>query len=65
MAQTKIPIFAHRHNIDGSWNSICPLCVITLARTKVETDLAAHEDTHICDPARLAQFATTTIYKDW
>jgi hypothetical protein len=65
MPSAKIPLFAHRHNPDGSWDTICSLCVATVAREKIEADLAAHELAHTCDPARLQLFATELTPKDW
>jgi hypothetical protein len=65
MSQRKIPPFAHRHNPDGSWDTICSLCVITVAHEKIESDLIPHELTHTCDPARLDRFAQELVRKDW
>lgn len=49
------PAFPHRRNRDGSYDSICPACYITIARSKHEAGLAAHEQAHICHSAFLAE----------
>ena len=41
--------FPHRHNRDGSHDSICILCYATVASVQNEADLAQHEQDHICD----------------
>jgi hypothetical protein len=41
--------FPHRHNRDGSHDSICILCYATIASVRNEADLAQHEQEHICD----------------
>ncbi len=41
--------FPHRHNKDGSHDSICILCFATIASVQNEADLAQHEQNHICD----------------
>ena len=40
--------FIHRHNHDGSWDSLCIECFRTVATTKAETELPTQESTHIC-----------------
>ena len=41
-------MFAHRHNSDGTVDSICTGCVRTIATEKRESGLQTHEDAHIC-----------------
>jgi len=41
--------FPHRHNMDGSHDSICILCYETIASVRIEADLAQHERDHICE----------------
>jgi hypothetical protein len=48
MAISRTPRFPHRHNEDGSWDSICPKCFLTVAREELETELEAEEKAHIC-----------------
>jgi hypothetical protein len=47
------PEFPHRHNNDGTYDSICDTCFVTVARVKLEADLAAFEARHVCDPVNL------------
>jgi hypothetical protein len=47
------PHFPHRRNWDGSYDSICIACHLTVAKTRDEADLASHEHNHACDPARV------------
>jgi hypothetical protein len=40
--------FPHRHNSDGSHDSICTVCLATVAQVMNETELARHEFAHVC-----------------
>ncbi len=40
--------FAHRHNSDGTWDSICPSCFYTVATEGTEEELLMHERHHDC-----------------
>jgi hypothetical protein len=42
--------FAHRHNADGSHDSICTTCFATVAKVHNEEDLANLESAHQCEP---------------
>ena len=55
MLPTAKPDFPHRHNQDGSHDSICRVCLATVASVENEGDLAHHEATHVCNPMRLYQ----------
>jgi hypothetical protein len=46
--------FPHRRNHDGSWDSICTQCFLTIARSKMEGKLAEFEETHVCNSSFLA-----------
>lgn len=48
--------FAHRANPDGSVDSICPRCFVTLASANDEPDLALKEQHHVCDPFLVAHY---------
>lgn len=48
--------FLHRMNKDGTTDSICPHCYITVGRSTWEADLDQAEMVHRCDPKRLRQF---------
>lgn len=45
--------YAHRRNIDGTTDSICKNCFITVIRASREGDLARAEHDHICDRSTL------------
>ena len=40
--------YAHRHNRDGSIDSICTICFATVALVRDEVALAQHERIHCC-----------------
>jgi hypothetical protein len=48
--------FAHRENGDGTIDSICSRCFVTIANALNEADLKRAETRHICDPAVLGYF---------
>ena len=41
--------FSHRHNEDGTFDSVCRDCFMTIATANVECDLDASEKRHVCD----------------
>ncbi len=43
--------YAHRHNCDDTFDSICRLCSLTVARAYRESDLLQLEFRHVCQPA--------------
>src|SRR5580692_5968371 len=47
-------IFPHRRNGDGSYDSICILCYVTVATNEDETKLRPYELTHVCTPLRFS-----------
>ena len=46
-AQTEL-IFPHRLNPDGSFDSICPTCFLTVSAKRNETELSMDESNHVC-----------------
>ena len=53
-----LPIFfPHRRNRDGSFDSICLKCLLTIASTRTEADLHLHDRNHVCLPSILSQRA--------
>ena len=40
--------FPHRHNDDGTHDSICPKCFRTVGTEAMEKNLAVEEKSHIC-----------------
>ena len=49
MENARVNNFPHRRNWDGTFDSICPSCFVTIATKDSETELAAAEAAHICD----------------
>jgi hypothetical protein len=45
--------FAHRHDRDGLYHSICPVCFATVARSLPEAEMAELEEAHVCARASL------------
>lgn len=50
------PKFVHRWNQDGTIDSICRECFVTVAASKREVDLDQSERLHVCDPWTVKQF---------
>lgn len=50
------PAFAHRTNRDGTIDSICRECFVTVATALWESELDQPEQTHVCDPWVLKQY---------
>ena len=50
------PKFVHRRNQDGTLDSICRECFITVATSRREVDLERSERTHACDPWTVDRF---------
>jgi hypothetical protein len=42
--------FAHRNNGNGTHDSICRGCFMTVASARDEAELPRHESDHICRP---------------
>src|ERR1700738_4501301 len=57
MVLTLPVVFPHRRNRDGSFDSICLKCLLTIANARSETDLAKPETYHVCNPSILFQRA--------
>lgn len=65
MLRQSSPNLPLRHNADGSYDAICTQCFQTVASVLEESDLAAFENAHVCDPKN--QFAASqtrlTLYQ--
>lgn len=54
--------FVHRENQDGTWDSICSVCLKTVAMSmRTEAILATAEVPHICDPVELSRLEAIRI----
>jgi hypothetical protein len=51
--------FAHRHNLDGTWDSICTKCFLTIATERSEDRLLMNEHRHDCDSLMKARGMST------
>jgi hypothetical protein len=49
--------FPHRHNGNGTHDSICTECMTTVATVLREAELAGFEFRHVCDPVRVFQIS--------
>jgi len=58
MANPENAIFRHRHNENGTFDSICPHCYLTVGSTDDEQNLFLFERSHGCDPLRLMALAS-------
>jgi hypothetical protein len=57
MTQASITLHcAHRLNNDGTVDSICRDCYITVTKAYSESDLEPEERDHTCDPALLEHY---------
>ncbi len=54
--------YAHRRNHDGTLDSICKRCYLTVARAYREGDLAPMETRHVCQPAERRR-ATRIVHR--
>jgi hypothetical protein len=57
-------VFPHRRNRDGSFDSICLKCLLTISTTRNEADLAKREELHVCNPSVLSQRAFDRAFED-
>jgi hypothetical protein len=55
MAGKLKPLYPHRRNKDGSYDSICLTCFATLAFGKSEAELMKYEKMHTCEFSTLSQ----------
>jgi len=47
--------FPHRHNPDGSYDSTCAYCLVTIGSYMPKVVLEMMERSHVCDQTILAQ----------
>jgi hypothetical protein len=48
MAAEATTFYPHRLNRDGTFDSICPRCFLTVAHTQTEAELFAYDRVHVC-----------------
>lgn len=49
MDDIRVPDFPHKINPDGTYESICILCLATVATAKNLAELYAHHLDHVCE----------------
>jgi hypothetical protein len=57
MADKLIAFYPHRRNKDGSYDSICLTCFVTVASGKSEAELMKFDEKHVCACSTLSQRA--------
>lgn len=55
MSQAALATFPHRRNRDGTFDSICPRCFVTVSSKYTEVELQEAESSHNCQGFELAQ----------
>ncbi len=50
---TALPLFVHRTNADGTVDSFCRKCLMTIASSRWEAELERAESKHHCNPIQL------------
>ena len=61
LTETEYP---HRRNSDGTWDSICKRCFLTIAHGRTEGELAEGEKTHVCNSPYLAERSHLSVGLD-
>jgi hypothetical protein len=49
-------LLGYRCNDDGTFRSICPRCLQTIAQSAREADVQTAEDKHVCNPATVERY---------
>lgn len=62
MGTSSAASFRHRHNPDGTWDSICMKCFLTVKTAAKEDDLEKSEKSHDC--MELLAIKTNEVDKD-
>jgi hypothetical protein len=59
-----VPEFVHRSNPNGTTDSICTKCFLTVATAKWEANLDSAEQTHKCESWRVERFKKSVTTPD-
>ena len=54
--------FSHRHNPDGTVDSICHECFSTVATERRESELDSRERLHYCDPGIVERIRGISVF---
>jgi hypothetical protein len=66
MLESKNPLFYHRLNGNGTHDSICCGCYLTIATKDHAWSLVPEEELHVCDPTQkfeVSQYAHRATYR--
>jgi hypothetical protein len=55
--------FPHKRRLDGIYESICPLCFMTVGSKANEADLVTSERAHVCFGLDLGQLLRPIVQK--
>ena len=55
MSVTLVVFYPHRRNRDGSFDSICLNCFVTVATATTEAELSKYDTRHVCEYSTLSQ----------
>ena len=61
MSSSAIDKFTHRQNEDGTFDSICLSCFLTVANAGSELQLEIFERRHVCDEMMLRHFEAMRV----
>ena len=53
MSSVLLTLYPHRHNADGTYDSICRTCYRTVGSSRSEDELGMLEELHVCMKAHL------------
>jgi hypothetical protein len=48
-------LYSHRHNANGSYDSICLVCFATIATTQTKPEFAVYDEKHVCNQFLLSE----------
>lgn len=63
MADKVTSVHPHRLNDNGSFDSICPICFVTIATADTEAELIKEEQKHVCPDEQVAIRRTDQLRK--
>jgi hypothetical protein len=62
MTQPNSPSFTYRFNFDGTVDSICTKCFVTVANSDSLPDIQPKERDHVCDPVLVERYAKVSRF---
>jgi hypothetical protein len=55
VSDIRTPLFLHRRNRDGSYESICPGCFLTVSHAETQDELTELDNKHVSECSLLAE----------